>query len=288
MNVYPLTLQVGPLTITGFGIMVMSGFFMAGWAMQVRLRELELSDQYAWDVVVAAVIGGLLGAKLWYVALYGLDTLFERAGLVWYGGLLGGTAVVLLNGWRLKIPTRFTLELAAPGLAVGYALGRVGCFLVQDDYGIPTTLPWGLRFPEGLPPSTARNLSAWGIDVPMGTDPFEVLAVHPTQLYEAAAMLFVFWLLWRLRDHARGTGWLFALYLVLAGAERFLVEFIRAKDDRFLGSFTLAQATAAGVIIVGVLLLTYFAGRSRVTPELAPAPAARPRTAKRKSKRPSS
>ncbi len=271
MNLFPLTIQLGPLTITGFGIMVMSGFFMAGWAMQLRLRELDGSDQYAWDIVVAAVIGGLLGAKLWYVALYGLDTLFERAGLVWYGGLVGGTVAVLLNGWRLKIPTRFTLELAAPGLAVGYALGRVGCFLVQDDYGIPTALPWGVRFPQGLPPSTARNLSAWGVDVPAGAEPFDVLAVHPTQLYETATMLFVFWLLWRLRNHARGTGWLFALYLVFAGAERFLVEFIRAKDDRFVEPFTLAQGAAIIAMVIGLILVAQFGGRSRIAPQGIPA-----------------
>ncbi|MDH3455247.1 MAG: prolipoprotein diacylglyceryl transferase [Gemmatimonadota bacterium] len=288
MNLYPLSIQLGPLTITGFGIMVMSGFFMAGWAMQLRLRELDLPNQYAWDIVVAAVIGGLLGAKLWYVALYGLDTLFARAGLVWYGGLVGGTAAVLLNGWRLKIPTRFTLELAAPGLAVGYALGRVGCFLVQDDYGIPTALPWGVRFPQGLPPSTARNLSAWGIDVPAGSAPFDVLAVHPTQLYETAAMLFAFWLLWRLRNHARGTGWLFALYLMLAGTERFLVEFIRAKDDRFLGSFTLAQGTAVTAIVIGVVLAAYFAGQPRITPQMMPVSPPRQDAAKRKPKRKSS
>jgi phosphatidylglycerol:prolipoprotein diacylglycerol transferase len=270
VNVYPLTIQLGPLTITGFGIMVMSGFFMAGWSMQQRLREQALNDQYAWDIVVAAVIGGLVGAKLWYVGLYGVDRLFERAGLVWYGGLAGGALAVILNGWRLKVPVRFTVDLAAPGLAVGYALGRIGCFLVQDDYGIPTSLPWGMRFPEGLPATTARNLSAWGIEVPAGVDPFEVIAVHPTQLYETAVMLFVFWLLWRWRANSRGTGWLFGVYLMMAGTERFLVEFIRAKDDRFLGSFTLAQAASATVVLISVFVVTHFAKRTKIVPEKIP------------------
>jgi len=259
MTVYPLVFHLGPLEITGFGIMVMMGFFMAGWAMQARLRELGLGDQFAWDVIVAGVIGGILGAKLWYVALRGdLGLLFDRGGLVWYGGLIGGAAAVIYNSIRVKVPMRFTLDLAAPALAMGYALGRVGCFLVQDDYGIPTSLPWGMKFPEGLPATTARNLAAWGVAIPEGVNPSDVLAVHPTQLYETAAMLFVFWLLWRLRDHRRGTGWLFGFYLMLAGTERFLIEFLRAKDDRFFDPFTLAQATALAVVAVGAVLAARF------------------------------
>ncbi len=264
MTVYPFVIRLGPLEITGFGIMVMMGFFMAGWVMQQRLRELDRNEHYAWDIVVAAVIGGLVGAKLWYAGLYGPRTLLERAGLVWYGGLLGGAAAVLLSGWWRRVPMRFTLELAAPALAVGQALGRVGCFLVQDDYGVPTSLPWGMRFPEGLPPSTAQNLAAWGVEVPDGANPFDVLAVHPTQLYEAAALVLAFWILWRLRRSPRGTGWLFGLYLMLAGTERFLVEFIRAKDDRFFGTFTLAQLTSLAAVAVGAILAAYFQNKPAV------------------------
>lgn len=263
MTVYPLVFHLGSLEITGFGIMVMLGFFMAGWAMQARLRELDLGDQFAWDVIVAGVIGGILGAKLWYVALRGdVGLLFSRGGLVWYGGLIGGAAAVIFNTVRVKVPVRIALDLAAPALAMGYALGRVGCFLVQDDYGIPTALPWGMKFPEGLPPTTAYNLAAWGAPIPEGVSPSEVLAVHPTQIYETAVMLLVFWGLWRLRDHRRGTGWLFGLYLMLAGTERFLIEFLRAKDDRFFGPFTLAQATALAVVAVGAVL-TSTLGRLR-------------------------
>ena len=253
MTVYPLVLHLGPITITGFGVMVMAGFFMAGYAMQTRLRELALNDQYAWDVIIAGVIGGLIGAKLWYFALYpDLRHLFSRSGLVWYGGLLGGALAVTINGWRAKVPTRLTMDLVAPALAVGYALGRVGCFVVEDDYGIPTSLPWGMKFPQGLPPTTAANLSAWGVSVPAGATPFDVLAVHPTQLYETAIMLGVFALLWHWRTHRHATGWLFGAYLVCAAIERFLIEFIRAKDDRYLGPLTIAQATALVVLVIGL------------------------------------
>jgi phosphatidylglycerol:prolipoprotein diacylglycerol transferase len=257
MTVYPLSFHIGPLEITGFGIMVMMGFVLAGWTMQTRLRELNLYDQYAWDVIMAGVIGGLIGAKLWYVALYGDPSrLLSRGGLVWYGGLIGGALAVTLNGARLKIPFRFSMDLVAPALAMGYAIGRVGCFLVQDDYGRPTSLPWALRFPDGLPPSTAGNLAAWNVPVPAGVTPQDVLAVHPTQLYETIAMLGVFWLLWRLRHHGRGSGWLFGLYLMLAGTERFLIEFLRAKDDRFFNGFTLAQLTSLAVVASGVLVVS--------------------------------
>jgi phosphatidylglycerol:prolipoprotein diacylglycerol transferase len=270
MTVYPLTFKVLGLQVTGFGIMMMIGFLAAGWVMQLELRRRKLNEDYAADVVVAAVIGGIIGARLWYVALTGDPrALFSRSGLVWYGGFAGGLVAVLAMGWWKRIPTRFTFELTAPALALGHGLGRVGCFLVEDDYGMPTHLPWGLRFPHGLPPTTAGNLAHWGAEIPPGTPPGEVLAVHPTQLYEVAALLFVFWLLWRLRRHHHAMGWLFAVYLIAAGIERFLVEIVRAKDDRLLGPFTLAQAASAVIVVAGVLLLLHWReddGR-RVTPE---------------------
>jgi phosphatidylglycerol:prolipoprotein diacylglycerol transferase len=181
--------------------------------------------------------------------------LFRRGGFVWYGGFLGATAGILLNGWRRRVPPRFTAEICAAPLALGYALGRVGCFLVNDDYGIPTSLPWGMKFPNGLPATTVGNLTGLGVHFPSLTDPTLVVAVHPTQIYETIAMLLVFWWLWRRRDHGHAIGWLFAWYLVLAGAERFLVELVRAKDDRVLGPFTLAQAMSVVLVLVGGFLL---------------------------------
>lgn len=259
MTVYPLTFSVFGLQITGFGIMMMAGFLTAGWVMQRELARRGMNIEYSADIIVAGVIGGILGAKLWYVALRGDPAaFFSRAGLVWYGGLIGGTGAVLLQGWWKRIPARFTLELAAPALALGHGLGRVGCFLVQDDYGMPTDLPWGMRFPEGLPPTTPAGLTSLGVELPADTPPFEVLAVHPTQLYEVAALIAIFALLWRVRRHAHSVGWLFGAYLVAAGIERFLVEFVRAKDDRLLGGFTIAQATSVAVFLLGVGLVAHW------------------------------
>lgn len=252
-TVYPLNLHLGPLNITGYGVMMMVGFLMGGWLIDRELRRRGWHFDYAADITVAAVIGGVLGAKLWYVAAtQDMGALFSRGGLVWYGGFLGGAFAVLANGRRLKVPMRWTLELSAPALAAAYALGRVGCFLVGDDYGRPTTLPWGVQFPQGLPPTTAGGLARdFGIPMQAGVGPETVLAVHPTQLYEAALMIGVFMLLWQLRGHRHGTGWLFGLYMLLAGMERFLVEFLRAKADHVAGGLTMAQFTALGLIAVG-------------------------------------
>lgn len=267
MTVYPFIFNIGPLEITGYGIMMMVGFLMGGWLVGQELKRRGLREEYSADMVVAAVVGGIIGAKLWYVALTGdLGTLFSRGGLVWYGGFIGGALAVILNGWRLRVPLRWTMQLGAPALAAAYALGRVGCFLVNDDYGRPTDLPWGVKFPHGYPPSTARNLEYLGISVPQGIDPNTVLAVHPTQLYETAIMLVAFFFLWKWRKLARPVGWLFGAYLVWAGAERFVIEIVRAKDDRFIGVFTIAQLTSVLLVMLGIALLLKW----RTGPDVAP------------------
>jgi phosphatidylglycerol:prolipoprotein diacylglycerol transferase len=266
MNVYPFVIHLGPLEITGYGIMMMVGFLVGGWLIALELRRRGLYEEYAADITVAAVIGGIVGAKLWYWVVNG-GHLFSRGGLVWYGGFVGGAVAVLLNGLRLKVPTRWTTELCAPALPAAYALGRIGCFIVNDDYGHPTDLPWGVKFPQGLPPTTAQNLQQqFGVALPPGTDPAAVLAVHPTQLYEAILMLAAFALLWRLRLRNRPIGWLFGVYLVIAGLERFLIEFVRAKDDRWFGPLTIAQVVSAVLITVGGALLLRLSSGEQASP----------------------
>src|SRR2546426_286041 len=163
------------------------------------------------------------------------------------------------------------MELTAAPLAVGYALGRVGCFLVNDDSGIPSSLPWAMKFPEGLPHSTVAELTSMHVQFPPGTDPGQLVAVHPTQIYETALMLAAFWLLWRLPRHPHAIGWRFGVYLVLARVERFLIGVVPAKDDRLLGPFTLAQATSALLVLAGIVT-----PRQVHAPEAAAARAGRP------------
>jgi len=270
-------LHLGPVSLTGYGVMMMVAFLMAGWAIQLDLRQRGLGEDYAADIVIAAVIGGLVGAKLWYVvASRDWEALFRRGGFVWYGGFLGGVAGVLLNGWRLRVPPRYTMELTAAALPLGYALGRVGCFLVNDDYGIPTTLPWGMTFPSGLPPTSVRDLMHLHVSFPdtslaglmklhatippvfpQGADSLSLvfLPVHPTQIYETVLMFLVFLVLWRLRTHRHALGWRFGVYLTLAGVERFLIEIVRAKDDRIFGPVSVAQVTSLLVVLAGVVVM---------------------------------
>lgn len=257
MTIYPFTIHLGGFAITGFGLMMMFAFLVAGWVMRVELHERGLNEAYSGDIVVAAVIGGIIGAKLWYVALTrDPGALFTRGGLVWYGGFLGGVIAVLITGMRHKVPTRWTMQLVGPALAISYAVGRVGCFLVGDDYGGPSSLPWAMKFPEGLPPSTVASLQEFGVRVPAGIDPGTVLAVHPTQIYETIIMLAVFAWLWSRRNAPWGTGWIFGAYLIFAGIERFLVEILRAKDDRFVGPLTIAQVTSILVLVTGIVIFT--------------------------------
>ena len=264
---YPFIIRLGSLEITGYGIMMMVGFLMGGWMIDRDLRRRGFNPEYAADIVVAAVIGGIVGAKLWYVSLPGnAHALFDRGGLVWYGGLLGGALAVVINGWLKRVPFRWTAQLVAPALPAAYALGRLGCFMVGDDYGMPTTGWWGVKFPQGLPPTTGAGLSQFGVALPPGTEPTTLLAVHPTQLYEAVLMTAAFMVIWQLRTRPLGTGWLFGLYLVFAGAERFFIEFFRAKDDRFLGSFTVAQLTSVILVLVGTALIIRLKGAGAAAP----------------------
>ncbi len=262
----PLAYEVGPLMITGFGLAVLAAFIVAQIVAQHELKRRGYSPEPVGDMIFAAVIGSLIGAKLYFVVLTGdLDTLFSRGGFVFWGGLIGGilavTALVVkrkLGFWRIA-------DVAGLAIMPAYAVGRTGCWAVGDDYGRPWDGPLAVRFPEGAPPSTAQNMQEmFGIPVPVDVPPNTVLAVHPTQLYEVTMAFILFLILLRLRDHKHAEGWLMGVYCVMAGVERFIVEFFRAKDDRFVGPLTVAQVIALVFIAIGI---TVMAMRSRVTPE---------------------
>ena len=273
MTVYPFIIHLGRFTLTGYGIMMMLGFLVSGWIYARELQRRSLDPVIAWDTVVLAVAGGLAGSKLYFAISVGrIGALFSRGGLVWYGGLAGGAAAVIAYMWLKKLPLRVLLDAVSPSLVVGYLLGRVGCFMVNDDYGLPSRLPWAVAFPHGSPPTTARILSEqFHATIPKGVAPDQVLAVHPTQLYEIALSFLVFWLLWRAKDHRHAAGWLFGLYLVLSSAERIVAEVFRAKDDRIFGAFTVAQLLSLALIMLGVLLMRRFAQPETDGPQPSPA-----------------
>lgn len=257
---YPELFRIGDFVITSFGVMMALSFLVGGWILARELERRGENPEVAWDMVWYAAIGGILGARLYYMILTWPQTMADpwgaltsRGGLVWYGGFIGAT---LLIYWRLRragLPVARLADAAAPALAVGYAIGRLGCFLVGDDYGRPTDLPWGIAFPDGAPPSTAENLRRmFGVEIPPGVSGDTVLAVHPTQLYEIAMSLIIFAIIWRLRDRMHVPGALFSVYIALAGVERFIVEFFRAKDDRFFGILTVAQLISLALVAAGV------------------------------------
>ena len=236
--------------ITTFGLMMFLAFIVGGWVLTRQFRRYGLTDELASSMVLAAAVGGIVGAKVYYAVLFrDWHLLFDRAGLVWYGGLIGGFLGCWFLLWRRKVDFLTAADATAPSLAIGYALGRIGCFLVGDDYGAPTNSWVGIAFPKGSPPTTCESLHDFGVKV--NCLPGEMLKVHPTQLYESAAAVVMFAILLTLarRPHLRGR--VFGLFLVLMGVERFLVEIVRAKDDRFLGPFTIAQLISVILVIVG-------------------------------------
>ena len=235
---YPVLFRIGSFEITSFGVLVAAGALVGIWVFQRELARRTLPESGV-DASIAGVLGGLLGAKvLWAIEHLGeapvTELLLRRGGMSWFGGLFGG---VLAGIWMLRrrgIPLMAGLAAASPALALGHGIGRIGCFLVGDDYGRPTDLPWGVAFPRGLPPT----------DIP----------VHPTQLYELALLLPVTWLLVRWGRKGVADRVVFGRYLVLVGVIRFAIEFVRVNEP-VAGPFTLAHLISAGVALAGVALL---------------------------------
>ncbi len=250
--------RVGPLAVSPFGVMLVLAFAAGYLQLAWGLKRLKVGDEEdASSIVFAGGVGGIVGAKVYYSVLYGdWRLLFERSGLVWYGGFLLGAAAVVWVVRRRRLPAWATLDAATPGLALGYAVGRIGCFLVGDDYGAPTDLPWGVRYPNGLPPTTAHYLRReFGIDLPASVPDDQLLAVHPTQVYETLAGIAIWAVGWRMLRRGAPSGRTALVMFALLAVERFAVEFLRAKDDRFLGPLTLAQAIS--VLILGLVVLLW-------------------------------
>ena len=245
-------LHLGSFHLPTFGLMLWLAAVTAAILVDRAFKRAGISADGI-SIVAITVVAGIVGAKLWHV----LDTpqefremgwrvLWDSAGFAWYGGLVLGIAALVTQGRRQRIGALRTLDLAAPAAAIGYAVGRIGCFLSGDGcYGIPTSLPWGMSFPNGIEPTLAR--------------------VHPTPLYELAAGLAIGWWLWRRLGKPHATGAILGQYLVLTGVARFLVEFVR-RNPKVLWGLSNAQLASAGAAVVGVAFIAWTARRPVMAP----------------------
>ncbi|MBE2218947.1 MAG: prolipoprotein diacylglyceryl transferase [Ignavibacteria bacterium] len=269
----PKLFDIGPVPVYSYGLMLGICFIVASWLMQREFKRKKLDENAAINITFIALVGGVIGSKLLYVIeewkaissmpaskMFSTDGLFSPAGLTFYGGLILATAMIYLYTRAKKIPFLRVCDAAAPSLAIGYGIARIGCHLSGDgDYGLPVSefmswVPWGTDYSNGtLPPSIAfrgTDLAAkFGGVVPDNT------LCHPTPMYELVFGVLIFWFLWRKRTIFKGDGKLFGLYLILAGAARLLVEFIRLNPRYMLG---LSEAQLISIILIGIGLFLYY------------------------------
>lgn len=241
---YPKLFSLGPFTVHSYGLMMTLGFIAAGITAYYGFKRRRLDTQNIFMLVIAAAVGGLVGAKIDYLLVNlgefrsdPMGAAFSGGGLVWYGGFIGGFAAALAAMKIYRLPVAKVLDAAAPGIAVGYAFGRVGCFLNGTCYGKESDLPWAVQFPHGAMPT------------PPG------IAVQPTQLYSALAALAIFGVLLYLQPRLKRDWSMILAYLTLAGTERFLVEFLRFNRDGQLQArlLALSVAMAAGLTLLWIL-----------------------------------
>ncbi len=237
------------ISIKTFGVTFALGFLACGLLIARRLRELEKPVDWAYEIVFAALIGGLVGSRAYFVIqnynqVKGnlIGSIFSGSGLVWYGGAIGGAiGVIAWMRWRDML-NLVTFDMCATALALGYGIGRIGCQVSGDgDYGIASKLPWAMGYPHGTVPT------------PPG------VTVQPTPIYETLAMCLLAYLLWKLRNRVR-PGVVLGLYLVLSGLERLLVEFVR-RNKEVLAGLTAPQLESIVLMAIGVVLLVVIARR---------------------------
>ncbi len=246
---YPY-IHIGRFSIGTFGILLWLAAVCGCWVLYRNFRRWRI-DADAISIVAVSTVAGILGAKLWHVFetphllfSHPADLLFDRAGFAWYGGLIAAILALLWQARVYKLGSLRMLDLAAPAASVGYGVGRMGCLISGDgDYGKPTSLPWGMSFPNGLVPTTQH--------------------VHPTPIYELLGALFIAWILWRRGspENPRPLGQITGEYLMLSGVARFLVEFIRI-NPRILWGLTNAQLASLGAIVFGLGLVLYARSRA--------------------------
>ena len=252
---YPIILQIGPITIYSFGAMMALAALASAWVVHLELKRRGYNPELASTMVFAAAIGGLLGARLLFIVeewdnflRSPWDFIFTGAGFTWYGGFLGGVLAVSWVVRKHRIPWLVAADIAAPALALAYGIGRMGCHVAGDgDWGAVTDVPWGVAYTRAIIGWVDPNT---GVPYPPG------IRVHPTPIYEFLQSIAIFAVLWTLRKKETPPGTLFWLYLILAGFARLTVEFWRINPPIAFG-LTEAQWFGLGLMIVGLWQLAF-------------------------------
>jgi phosphatidylglycerol:prolipoprotein diacylglycerol transferase len=246
----PILFQIGDYKLYSFGLMAALALIVPGLTIvRPLLQRRGVVADLAYELIVAAGLGGFVGARVYYLieSWAAIKADFWSIGFVWYGGLIGGFLGVVAWALIRRIPLDIVANAMAPAVAMGYAIGRVGCQLAGDgDYGKPSGLPWAMGYPHGTVPT------------PPG------VKVHPTPIYEIIIMAFVVWILWRLATRYDKSGWwTFGWFLILSAVERFAVEFLRRNPVWFAG-LTQPQWVAIVSVLIGVVLVLVFGRRPAV------------------------
>ncbi len=260
---HPVLLNLGPVTIYSYGVMMALSFVAAGWVISKELERQGRDPDLASTLVLWAAIGGLLGARVLFI----LDAwqtfvadpwslIFTGAGFIWYGGLIGGVIGATLCIRYYKLPWLTMMDMVGPAIALGHGIGRIGCHLAGDgDWGPETSVPWGMRYPEAI--------IGW---------PYEPgVVVHPTPLYELIAYVLIFAFLWSRRTTIQRPGNLFWGYLVLAGLARFGLEFVRVNPPLLFG-LSMSQVISLPLIAIGAYMLIKSDTQDSVTNARQPVP----------------
>ena len=256
----PILFEIGPIKIYSFGLMMGLAFIIANLLLVREFRRKGMPPEKAGTITLIALVAGVVGSKLFSVfenwdkfIADPTGELFSAAGLTFYGGLILATLSILLYVRKQKLGFLRVADAASPSLILAYGVGRIGCQLAGDgDYGIPTDVPWAMSYPNGTVSTLAEKngqlVALWEQIFPGKPVPTDI-PVHPTPVYETLACLLIFALLWKLRKRPMAAGMLFSIYLMLAGLERLLVEFIRLNPE--YGTFSQAQWISLGMILLG-------------------------------------
>jgi phosphatidylglycerol:prolipoprotein diacylglycerol transferase len=278
----PKLIQIGPIPVYSYGLMLGISFIVASYILSKEFKRKKIQDNVAVNVTFIALVTGIIGAKLLYIfeewnsimslpagSIFSTDGIFSPAGLTWYGGFIFATLCIYLYTRSKKIPFLRVCDSAAPALAIGYGIARIGCHLSGDgDYGVPVSefaswVPWGTNYANGtLPPSVAFR----GTDIAVkygGVVPNDTLC-HPTPIYELIAAIIIFVVLWQLKKKYQIDGKLFFLYLVLTGISRLLVEFIRLNPELIFG-LSEAQVISIIMIIAGTIFFIKTPSRKKAS-----------------------